>query len=144
MNLLAALGLAIAHYNDKDAAQDGMQGIRRARKLFGKVLAQYPACPPDVRLGFGLCCYRLGEMDRARAAFQRCVASRVDVECVLAMSCMGLLTESPTPEYMTTKDAGHGPGEQDGAAGAGPDGAGGGGPEGLPPDAGPRRAVRVD
>ena len=77
-NLLAALGLAVAHFNDAGAAgangQDGaLQAVRKARKLFGKVLAQYPACPPDVRLGFGLCCYRLGEMDRARAAFQRWV-----------------------------------------------------------------------
>ena len=73
-NLLAALGLAVAHFNDAAAAgqaDGGAQGVRRARKLFGRVLAQYPACPADVRLGFGLCCYRLGEMDRARAAFQR-------------------------------------------------------------------------
>jgi hypothetical protein len=76
------LGLAVALYNE--AASGGnsgargeaggggqQQGARRARKLFGKVLAQYPACPPDVRLAFGLCCYRMGEVDRARAAFQR-------------------------------------------------------------------------
>lgn len=73
-NLLAALGLAIAGFNDPKAADHGQQGVRRARKLLGKVLQQYPACPPGVRLAFGLCCYRLGEMDRARAAFQRCVA----------------------------------------------------------------------
>ncbi len=72
-NLLAALGLAVALYNDPKSGENGQQGVRRARRLFGKVLSQYPACPADVRLGFGLCCYRLGEVDRARAAFQRCV-----------------------------------------------------------------------
>lgn len=31
----------------------------------------YPDCPAAVRLGIGLCRYKLGQIDKARQAFQR-------------------------------------------------------------------------
>lgn len=31
----------------------------------------YPDCPAAVRVGIGLCCYKLGQFEKARKAFQR-------------------------------------------------------------------------
>lgn len=80
---MAVLGMAIMafHYRPEQRPgenlipQQGMEGLggdyRRARRLFGKVIRAYAGCPASVRVGFGLCCYKLGEMDRAKAAFRR-------------------------------------------------------------------------
>lgn len=39
---------------------------------FGKrALQVYPDCPAAVRVGIGLCCYKLGQIEKARKAFQR-------------------------------------------------------------------------
>lgn len=36
-----------------------------------RVLQVYPGCPAAVRLGIGLCRYKLGQLDKARQAFDR-------------------------------------------------------------------------
>ena len=42
-----------------------------ALRLYETVLRAKPDCDPTVRLGIGLCCARLGQSERARAAFRR-------------------------------------------------------------------------
>jgi len=45
--------------------------VKKAQSHFLKVLRAYPDCPASVRVGLGMCCYRLGQFDRAKAAFKR-------------------------------------------------------------------------
>ena len=98
-NLLAMLGLAIHAYHLKTPEE-----LRRARKLFGEVIRRYPGCPAEVRVGFGLCCYRLGETDRAKAAFQRALAlNRGNRLALLALS-RAELSDAKPEEYLGTLD----------------------------------------
>ncbi|MCL7046547.1 hypothetical protein MKW94_027741, partial [Papaver nudicaule] len=39
--------------------------------LYKRALQVYPNCPAAVRLGIGLCRYKLGQFEKARQAFQR-------------------------------------------------------------------------
>lgn len=36
-----------------------------------RALQVYPSCPAAVRLGIGLCRYKLGQFEKARQAFER-------------------------------------------------------------------------
>lgn len=51
--------------------------------LFGegvqKALQVHPMCPASVRLGLGLCRYRLGQVKKARQAFERVLQARIDI-----------------------------------------------------------------
>ena len=80
--LPALLGMASVLYREKDylGAQD----------LYAKALKNYPdAGGAAVRVGFGLASYRLGQVDRAKAAFSR--ALELDPEYVPAMVGAALL-----------------------------------------------------
>lgn len=45
VNLMAVLGLAITAFHNKGPEED----YRKARRLFGKVIYNYPGCPAEVR-----------------------------------------------------------------------------------------------
>ncbi|WZY84448.1 hypothetical protein YC2023_030832 [Brassica napus] len=49
-------------------------------QLYKRVLQLHPGCPAAVRLGIGLCRYKLGQLDKARQAFDRVLqASRTGI-----------------------------------------------------------------
>ncbi|KAF3508971.1 hypothetical protein F2Q69_00004374, partial [Brassica cretica] len=55
------------------------------------VLQLHPGCPAAVRLGIGLCRYKLGQLDKARQAFDRVLQANPDnVEALVALGIMDL------------------------------------------------------
>ena len=74
--LPALLGMASVKF------QEGK--YKDAQDFFARVIKEYPTkSGASVRVAFGICCYKLGQVDRARAAFQR--AQEMDSENVEAM-----------------------------------------------------------
>lgn len=65
------------------------ESYRNSLKFYKKVLRLYPNCPAAVRLGIGLCRYRLGQFDRARQTFKRVL--EIDPENVEALVALGVL-----------------------------------------------------
>ncbi|RVW44042.1 Protein CTR9-like [Vitis vinifera] len=54
-----------------------------------RALQVYPDCPAAVRVGIGLCCYKLGQFEKARKAFQRVFAVEQLTETALAVTNHG-------------------------------------------------------
>lgn len=74
--LPSLLGLAAVLYLERD--------FEGAQRIYAEAIKRYPAKSGSAsRVGFGLCCYRLGQVDRAKAAFAR--ALDMDPENVEAM-----------------------------------------------------------
>jgi len=85
--LPALLGMASVEFYEKN--------YHKALKLYGTAIQLYPSSPKksaaaSIRVGFGLCCYKLGQVDRARAAFQR--AHELDPHNVEAMTYVAVLS----------------------------------------------------
>ncbi|KAJ4896936.1 Protein CTR9-like protein [Raphanus sativus] len=60
-------------------------------QLYKRVLQVHPGCPAAVRLGIGLCRYKLGQLDKARQAFDRVLQLDPDnVEALVALGIMDL------------------------------------------------------
>ncbi|CAN6821012.1 unnamed protein product [Brassica oleracea] len=60
-------------------------------QLYKRVLQLHPGCPAAVRLGIGLCRYKLGQLDKARQAFDRVLQANPDnVEALVALGIMDL------------------------------------------------------
>lgn len=59
----AMLGKANVLFNQKK--------YKEALEYYKKVLLLNPNCPADVRLGIGLCYYKLENLEKAQLAFQR-------------------------------------------------------------------------
>ncbi|CDY50416.1 BnaC03g45020D [Brassica napus] len=57
-------------------------------QLYKRVLQLHPGCPAAVRLGIGLCRYKLGQLDKARQAFDRLDPD--NVEALVALGIMDL------------------------------------------------------
>lgn len=90
--LPALLGLAAVMYLEKDYA--GAQG------MYAEAMRLYPnKSGASTRVGFGLACYRLGQVDRAKAAFAR--ALDIDPENVDAMVGAAVLDMSSLDETNT-------------------------------------------
>lgn len=79
--LPALLGMAAVKFAEKDYAG--------AQTLYGRAMQKFPECGASVRVGFGLTCYKLGQIDRAKAAFQRAVD--IDSENVEASLALAIL-----------------------------------------------------
>lgn len=80
--LPALLGMAAVLYGEGDYAG--------AQAKYGETIRRYPVkAGAAVRVGFGLASYRLGQVDRAKAAFAR--ALDLDPECVQAMIGVAIL-----------------------------------------------------
>ncbi|KAM7513045.1 hypothetical protein LguiB_011920 [Lonicera macranthoides] len=58
-------------------------------ELYKRALQVYPQCPAAVRLGIGLCRYKLGQYERAKQAFQRVL--QLDPENIEALVALAIL-----------------------------------------------------
>ncbi|KAF8567774.1 hypothetical protein P879_07001 [Paragonimus westermani] len=77
----AYLGKACIAFNKKE--------YRNALGFYRKALRLQPNCPASVRLGMGHCFFKLGNIDKARLAFQR--ALDLDPDCVGALVGLAIL-----------------------------------------------------
>ena len=93
--LPALLGMAAVLYGEKD-----FQG---AQEMYARAMRLYPVkSGASTRVGFGLACYRLGQVDRAKAAFAR--ALDMNPESVEAMVGAAILDTASLDE--TSQDFG--------------------------------------
>jgi len=83
--LPALLGLACIAYKEGKYAD--------CQQLYGRALELYPTTGTGhdaaIRVGFGIACYKLGQIDRARAAFTR--ARDIDADNVEAMVGLAIM-----------------------------------------------------
>ncbi|VDP76266.1 unnamed protein product [Echinostoma caproni] len=77
----AYLGKACIAFNKKE--------YRNALGFYRKALRLQPNCPATVRLGMGHCFFKLGNLEKARLAFQR--ALDLDPDCVGALVGLAIL-----------------------------------------------------
>ncbi|KAF3439669.1 hypothetical protein FNV43_RR17947 [Rhamnella rubrinervis] len=88
-NVPALLGQACVQFN-RGRYSDSLE-------LYKRALQVYPDCPAAVRLGIGLCRYKLGQIDKARQAFQRVLQlDPENVEALVALAIMDLHTDEAT------------------------------------------------
>ncbi len=80
-NIPSLLGKACIAFNKKD--------YRGALAFYKKALRTNPNCPANVRLGMGHCFLKLGNEEKARAAFGR--ALELDPQCVGALVGLAIL-----------------------------------------------------
>ncbi|GLT74284.1 hypothetical protein SLA2020_460900 [Shorea laevis] len=82
-NVPALLGQACVEFN-RGRYSDSLE-------LYKRALQVYPDCPGAVRLGIGLCRYKLGQFEKARNAFQRVLQiDPENVEALVALAIMDL------------------------------------------------------
>jgi RNA polymerase-associated protein CTR9 len=74
-NIPAALGEACILFHEGN--------YKAALSHYCDVLRWNPRCGAGIRVGLGLCCYKLGQLSRAKAAFER--ALELDGKCVEAL-----------------------------------------------------------
>lgn len=77
-NIPSLLGRACIEFNKKEAS-----GKRNALSLYKKALQLCPSCPADVRLGLGICFFKLNMIEKAEEAFLKALA--IDSKCVGAL-----------------------------------------------------------
>ncbi|KAL5572369.1 hypothetical protein UlMin_021966 [Ulmus minor] len=84
-NVPALLGQACVQFN-RGRYSDSLE-------LYKRALQVYPSCPAAVRLGIGLCRYKLGQSEKARQAFLRVLQlDPENVEALVALAIMDLNT----------------------------------------------------
>lgn len=84
-NVPALLGQACVEFN-RGRYSESME-------LYKRALQVHPNCPAAVRLGIGLCRYKLGQFDKARQAFERVLQlDPENVEALVALAIMDLHT----------------------------------------------------
>ncbi|XP_022729017.1 protein CTR9 homolog isoform X2 [Durio zibethinus] len=82
-NVPALLGQACVEFN-RGRYSDSLE-------LYKRALQVYPYCPGAVRLGIGLCRYKLGQFEKARQAFQRVLQlDSENAEALVALAIMDL------------------------------------------------------
>eukprot|EP00798_Chlamydomonas_sp_ICE-L_P008150 gene8150-1403_t len=57
--------------------------LKEALALYRRALKEHPSCPAEVRLGIAVCCFRMGKMTSAQAAYERVL--QLDPECADAL-----------------------------------------------------------
>lgn len=80
-NIPSLLGKACIAYNKKD--------YRGSLAFYKKALRTNPNCPADVRLGMGLCFFKLGKLEKARLAFGRAI--ELNPSCIGALVGLAIL-----------------------------------------------------
>lgn len=80
-NVPALLGQASVQFNRGRYSE--------SLELYKRALRVYPSCPGAVRLGIGLCRYKLGQFEKARQAFERVL--QLDPENVEALVALGVM-----------------------------------------------------
>ena len=99
--LPALLGLAAVLFGQGEYAA--------AQAQYAEAIRRHPAASgAGARVGFGLTCYKLGQVDRAKAAFSRALA--LDPECVQAMVGSAILDmagdeDDATSQHVRTERA---------------------------------------
>ncbi|KAK7328850.1 hypothetical protein VNO77_22976 [Canavalia gladiata] len=84
-NVPALLGQACVEFN-RGRYSDSLD-------LYKRALQVYPNCPAAVRLGIGLCRYKLGQFEKARQTFERVLQLDAEnVEALVALAIMDLCT----------------------------------------------------
>lgn len=83
-NVPSLLGRACIEFNKKE-----VNGKRNALSLYKKALQVCPNCPADVRLGLGICFYKLNMPERAEEAFSKALA--LDPKCVGALTGLAVI-----------------------------------------------------
>jgi len=62
-----------------------------AAEYYCTAITEFPDSPASVRVGLGLCCYRLGQVDRARACMERAVSmDPTNVEAIVGKAVLDL------------------------------------------------------
>lgn len=97
-NALQAFTIGLGNSSDNVPALLGQASVEFYRgrfseslQLYKRVLQVHPGCPAAVRLGIGLCRYKLGQLDKARQAFDRVLQLDPDnVEALVALGIMDL------------------------------------------------------
>ncbi|XAR53477.1 hypothetical protein NMG60_11022043 [Bertholletia excelsa] len=84
-NVPALLGQACVQFNRGRYTE--------SLELYKRALQVHPQCPGAVRLGIGLCRYKLGQYEKAKQAFQRVL--QLDPENVEALVALGILDLQP-------------------------------------------------
>jgi len=86
-NIPSLLGKACISFNKKD--------YKQALQFYKKVLRINPNCPADVRLGMGHCFYKLGNLEKARLAFSRCLQlDNKNVGAIVGMAVLDINSNS--------------------------------------------------
>jgi len=86
-NIPSLLGKACISFNKKE--------YKQALQFYKKVLRVNPNCPADVRLGMGHCFYKLGNLEKARLAFARCLQlDRTNVGAIVGMAVLDINSNS--------------------------------------------------
>ncbi|GLJ29462.1 hypothetical protein SUGI_0580760 [Cryptomeria japonica] len=80
-NIPALLGQACVQFNRGRYTE--------SLELYKKALRAYPGCPAAVRLGLGLCRYKLGQLKKAKQAFERVL--QLEPENVEAWVALGIM-----------------------------------------------------
>ncbi|KAJ0723990.1 putative RNA polymerase-associated protein Ctr9 [Helianthus annuus] len=88
-NIPALLGQACVEFNRGKYSS--------SLEMYKRVLQVYPRCPAAVRLGIGLCRYKLGQFDRAKQAFERVL--QLDPENVEALVALGIMDLQSNEAY---------------------------------------------
>lgn len=83
-NVPSLLGRACIEFNKKEA-----NGKRNALSLYKKALQICPNCPADVRLGLGICFYKLNMIEKAEEAFLKALS--IDPRCVGALTGLAVI-----------------------------------------------------
>uniref|UniRef100_A0ACD5YLF7 Uncharacterized protein n=2 Tax=Avena sativa TaxID=4498 RepID=A0ACD5YLF7_AVESA len=95
-NFPGLLGQAAVCFLMGDAEQQHKKALeyyRNSLDLYRRALRAYTDCPPAVRLGIAFCRYKLGQLDRARQAFERVLQlDPENVDAIVALAIMDLQT----------------------------------------------------
>ena len=93
--LPALIGMAAVKFMEKD--------YRGAQDLYARAMEKFPVqSGAAVRVGFGMACYRLGQMDRAKAAFRR--AHDMDPENVEALVGIAVLEMASLDDVLDPRE----------------------------------------
>ncbi|CAL4888031.1 unnamed protein product [Urochloa decumbens] len=95
-NFPALLGQASVYFLMGEAEQQhkkSLEQYRNALDLYKRALRAYSNCPAAVRLGIAFCRYKLGQVEKARQAFQRVLQlDPQNVDALVALAIMDLQT----------------------------------------------------
>ncbi|ONM14798.1 Protein CTR9-like protein [Zea mays] len=95
-NFPALLGQASVYFLMGEAEQQhkkSLEHYRNSLDLYKKALRVYCNCPAAVRLGIAFCRYKLGQVEKARQAFQRVLElDPQNVDALVALAIMDLQT----------------------------------------------------
>jgi len=93
--LPALIGMAAVKYLEKD--------FKGAQDLYGRAMTKFPVqSGAAARVGFGMASYRLGQTDRAKAAFRR--AHEIDSENVDALVGIAVLEMASLDEVLDARE----------------------------------------